>query len=276
MRTNTIAGLLATARHKLPGETAALDARLLMQAATGFTHTEVVAEPDAVLTATQMTTFEAYILRRYNHEPVSRILGGREFYGRQFKVTPDVLDPRPDTECVVELALSQVKCGRFIDLGTGSGAIAITLCSENKDLSGVATDISASALTVARENAQALATLDRLDFRCSTWFAGIEDRFDLIVSNPPYIREDAELPPDVKNFDPHLALFGGADGLDAYRAIAVQSASYLTLSGALVVEVGHEQAPEVVEIFVRNNFKLTAETIDISGYTRGLAFQVRT
>ena len=272
MKTRTVATLLAEARRKLECHTAALDVRLLLQAATGINHAELIANPHHELTLSQFQNFEAYINRRAAHEPVSRILGNREFYGRNFKVTREVLDPRADTECVVELALAQVKSGRFIDLGTGSGAIAITLCAENSLLSGIAADISGDALAVAKANAAANGISSQLSFHHGTWLEGMTQRFDLIISNPPYIRQDAQLPPDVKNFDPHLALFGGADGLDAYRAIAAQSASHLTLTGVIVVEIGHEQAEFVTELFAAQGFKITAHAIDIAGYIRGLAF----
>lgn len=278
MRAEKLSTVLAEARHKLEStgiETAALDARLLLQAATRLTHADVVAEPQRELSAEQKKIFEQVITRRMVHEPVSRILGGREFYGREFKVTPAVLDPRADTECVVELALKLVKQGRFVDLGTGSGAIAITLCAENKNLSGIATDISDDALLVAKANAQNLSVEDRLQFHKGAWLDGLSGPFDLIISNPPYIREDAKLPPDVANYDPHVALFGGADGLQAYRTIAQQSAPHLAESAYLIVELGFDQSQAVTEIFFEHDFVVSSKAIDIAGYIRGLAFTKR-
>ena len=271
----TIDALLHVARARLgQSSSAALDARLLLEAATGITHAEIIAEPYLQLSEQQMQTFNAFITRRMAHEPVSRILGTREFYGRSFIVTDAVLDPRADTECVIELALKLVKQGRFIDLGTGSGAIAITLCAENHELSGVASDLSAPALSVAKANAENLGIVERLDFHHGAWLEGVTERFDLIISNPPYIRDDANLPPDVARFDPHLALFGGADGLQSYCAIAQQSRRCLNANGLVVVEIGHQQAHAVSEIFVEHGFKYIDEAIDIAGYTRGLAFQL--
>ena len=278
MNNNRLSTVLAEARLKLESigiETAALDARLLLQAATGLTHADVVAESQREISPEHIKIFEQFITRRMLHEPVSRILGTREFYGREFMVTPAVLDPRADTECVVELALKLTKQGRFVDLGTGSGAIAITLCAENKNLSGVATDISADALLVAEANAKNLNVTDRLQFHQGVWFDGWSGSFDLIISNPPYIREDAKLPHDVANYDPHLALFGGADGLQAYRAIALQSGPHLAESAHLVVELGFDQAQAVTEIFSAHGFVVNGKAIDIAGYIRGLAFMKR-
>ena len=253
----------------------ALDVRLLLQAAAGLTHENIIAEPMRHVTADAAATFNAFIARRLAHEPVSRILGRREFYGREYQITPDVLDPRPDTEVVVELALDNVKGGRFIDLGTGSGAIAITLCAEAAGLSGVATDISGAALAVARGNAQRLGMSDRIIFHQGPWFDGVEGLFDLIISNPPYIRASEILAADVANFDPHLALFGGEDGLAAYREIAKQSTARLAAEGIVVVEVGHEQSSEVERLFETHGFKLADQALDLAEHVRALAFKHR-
>jgi release factor glutamine methyltransferase len=278
VRTDSLSTALAEARRKLGNtdtETAALDARLLLQAATSLTHAQIIAEPQWELLPEQIKTFEQFITRRMAHEPVSRILGKREFYGREFIVTPEVLDPRADTECVVELALKLTREGRFVDLGTGSGAIAVTLCAENKNLSGIATDISSAALEVAKANAHILVVADRLQFHQAAWFEGLSGSFDLIISNPPYIKDDAKLPPDVASYDPHVALFGGADGLQAYRAIAQQCGPYLSENAHVVVELGFDQASSVAEIFAAHDFSVTSKAIDIAGFIRGLAFAKR-
>ena len=204
---------------------------------------------------------------------MSRILGRREFYGREYQITPDVLDPRPDTEAVVELALNCKKRGRFIDLGTGSGAIAITICAEAAELSGIATDISGAALAVARGNAQRLGAGDKLTFHQGSWFEGVDGLFDLIISNPPYIPAKDILPPDVANFDPHLALFAGEDGLAAYREIAGQSAASLASDGIVVLEIGHDQSSEVKRLFETQGFKLVDQALDLAGHMRALAFK---
>ena len=271
-----IEALLAEGRRLLQRQgtfSVALDVRLLLQAATGLSHEDIIAEPAREVSEEAATIFNAFIARRLAHEPVSRILGRREFYGREFQITPDVLDPRADTEVVAELALNYKKRGRFIDLGTGSGAIAITLCTEAAELSGIATDISGAALAVARGNAQRLGVGDKLTFHQGPWFDGVDGLFDLIISNPPYIPAKDILPPDVANFDPHLALFAGEDGLAAYREIAGQSAASLASDGIVVLEIGHDQSSEVKRLFETQGFKLVDQALDLAGHMRALAFK---
>ena len=252
-----------------------LDVRLLLQAATGLTHEDIVAEPQREVSADATATFDIFIARRLAQEPVSRILGRREFYGREFLITPDVLDPRPDTEVVVELALKHVRRGSFVDLGTGSGAIAVTLCAEAAELNGIASDISNAALDVARNNARRLGVSERLGFHQGSWFDRVEGKFDLIISNPPYVKSQESLPPDVANYDPHVALFAGDDGLVAYREIARQSATHLSPHGFVILEIGHDQSTEVEQLFETQGFKLVDKAQDLGGHIRGLAFNVR-
>ncbi len=251
----------------------ALDVRLLLQAAAGLSHEEIIAHPAQDISREAESIFYASIARRSAHEPVSRILGRREFYGREYIITPDVLDPRPDTEVVVELALTHVKHGRFVDLGTGSGAIAITLCGEADQLIGIATDVSAAALQVARTNAQRLGVSDRLSFHKNTWFVGLTGAFDLIISNPPYIATHETLSPDVANYDPHIALFAGEDGLLAYREIARQASAHLSGHGVVIVEIGAGQITAVKSLFESHGLKLFDQAMDLAGHARALAFK---
>ena len=238
-----LASLLAAATARLKaagGDTPTLDARLLLQAAAGLTREDLIRGPDRMLTAEELARFESFMVRRERHEPVSRILGEREFYGRAFRVTPDTLDPRPDTETLIEAALSLIPKGaRLLDLGTGTGAIAITLLAERPDASGIATDLSPAALAVARDNAVRLGVADRLELVEGSWFAPVTGVFDIILSNPPYIPavDIAALSPDVRNFDPTLALSGGTDGLDPYRTIASGAAAHLGAIGHVLVEI---------------------------------------
>ena len=265
--------LLREARAKLGNKfSAVLDARLLLQAATGLTHADIAANPERDLNGDALAKFNVFVERRLAHEPVSRILGWREFYGRRFTVTPDVLDPRPDTEVVVEEALERMTAGKFLDLGTGSGAIAVTLCTENKSLSGVATDVSPRALAVAKTNALELGVQDRLNFVNSNWFAEINERFELIISNPPYIRAGTTLMADVAKYDPGLALFGGRDGLDAYRAISAGAPKYLKANGLVIVEIGWDQAEDVTQIFELRGFSRQIARPDLGGHVRALGF----
>lgn len=272
--------LLLTARRALEGKanpTPMLDARLLLQHAAGLSREALIADPDLEIPAAAAARFHEFMSRRLAGEPVSRILGKREFYGRRFKVTPATLDPRPDTETLIEAALSfmpiDAPC-RIIDLGTGTGAIGVTLLAERPRASAVMTDISAEALAVARENAGLHGVAARSSFTQGSWFAGIHDRFDLILSNPPYIPKSilATLSPEVRDFDPRIALDGGQDGLDPYRKIAAGAPSFLTPQGRVIVEIGEGQAPEIEGIFQAQGGLPEGRWSDLAGHIRCLGF----
>ncbi|MFA5957722.1 peptide chain release factor N(5)-glutamine methyltransferase [Hyphomicrobium sp.] len=220
--------------------------------------------------------------RRAAHEPVSRILGHREFYGRDFIVTPDVLDPRPDTEAVVEAALGLIKSRglsqrplSIVDVGTGSGILIVTLLAELPNARGVGTDVSQAALEVARRNAASLGVKDRVHFVATSGLDGCAGPFDLVISNPPYIStgEIDELERDVKDFDPLLALDGGADGLCVYRKIA-QNIVELQRPLMVVLEVGSTQAEAVIEIFSSAGGQLIGRHKDLGGHTRAVALEI--
>jgi release factor glutamine methyltransferase len=278
MPPDRLASLLAaaTARLKAAGsDTPVLDARLLLQAAGGMTREELILGPDRALTEEQLARYERFIARREQHEPVSRILGTREFYGRTFRVTPATLDPRPDTETLIDAALPMMPQGaRILDLGTGTGAIAVTLLAERPDASGIATDLSPEALAVAQANAEANGVAQRLGFAQGSWFEPVSGLFDMILSNPPYIPESEieGLSADVRNFDPRLALLGGNDGLDPYRVIASRSAAHLAAGGHVLVEIGAGQAEDVTAIFGARGFMLHGQYQDLGGHVRCLAF----
>jgi len=266
----------ASARLRAAGcETPDLDARLLFQAATGLSREDLILAPHHVIATAQQARFEGFLQRREAREPVSRILGEREFYGRPFRVTPDVLDPRPDTETLVDAALALMgERAQILDLGTGTGAIAVTLLAERPDSSGMAVDVSEAALAVARENAARLGVADRLTLVAGNWFSPVSGRFDIIASNPPYIPADeiAGLSPDVRNFDPALALLGGEDGLDPYRLIAAAAAAHLKPAGHVLVEIGAGQGPAIGQIFAGHGFALRAAHADLGGHVRCLDF----
>ena len=277
----SISTLLNAARKALYEadiELSALDTRLLLQAACGLSHEEIVAEPGMLLSPKQEVVFKDFVRRRLAHEPVSRILGSREFYGRFFHVTPAVLDPRADTETLIELALELVsdQVSRMLDIGTGSGAIAVTLLAERPQLSGMAVDLSVDALHVAKQNALANGVSGRLQFHHGAWFTGLVEKFDLIVSNPPYIPHGdiAGLSVEVKDHDPHLALDGGPDGLFAYRAIASGAASFLNRKALMIVEIGAGQAEDVGAIFAQHGFHSAGQKRDLGGHMRALAFRL--
>jgi release factor glutamine methyltransferase len=279
MPPDSIASALLAARRMLArtSETAALDARLLLQAAANVSHEDIVAAPERRLTAEALAQFEAFVTRRLAHEPVSRILGSRDFYGRSFRLTPDVLDPRPDTETLIDAALALIgPQSRLLDLGTGSGIIAVTLLAERSGATGLATDLSAATLAVARSNAERHGVLPRLELRQGSWFTPVTGGFDLILSNPPYIPESdiAGLAADVRDFDPRAALSGGPDGLEAYRAIARQAAAHLNPAGLVLVEIGAGQADDVSSLFAAAGFHNVERFQDLGGHVRCLSFKL--
>lgn len=237
-----------------------IDARLLLEAATGASRTDILTDPYRALTPEQSAGLDAFVERRLRREPVSRILGKKGFWKIMLNVTPDVLSPRADTEAlldVVLLAFPPQRAFEMIDLGTGSGAILLATLAERAGARGVGTDISSEALAVARENAANLDLNGRATFLRTEWAAGFADAsFDLVVSNPPYIPSGdiAGLDPEVREHDPHLALDGGPDGLQAYRDLAPEIARILRPDGVFAVEIGWDQGPQVKALFEAAGF----------------------
>jgi release factor glutamine methyltransferase len=230
---------------------AAGDARALLAEAMGVARDRLTLHLGDEMGGGATARFEAMLARRAGREPVARILGRRLFWGRDFTVTPDVLDPRPETECLIAAALEGAAPARLLDLGTGTGCIAVTLLAEWSGAQGVASDLSPAALAVARANAARHGVAGRLDLVESDWFAKIDGRFDLVVSNPPYIAEAemAGLAPEVRGHDPHMALGDGGDGLSAYRALADGARAHLVPGGRVLVEIGWRQGAAVAGIF---------------------------
>ena len=256
------------------------DARHLISGVLGLTLTEMVTEARRVIDETELTAIDAAVSRRKAHEPVYRILGAREFYGLDFMLSPETLEPRPDTEILVERSLAFLTAAagkgpvRFADLGTGTGAIAISLLRHCDAATAVATDIAEGALETARANALINGVADRFEPLKSAWFSSISERFDMIVSNPPYIgsAEIAKLAPEVRMFDPLEALDGGIDGLDAYRAIAAGAADHLKDDGVVALEIGFDQKAEVIAVFERNGFTFVDAARDLGGNDRVVVF----
>ena len=245
-------------------------ARALLAHALGMTPDRIIIEHDREVSEEEMAAYEALIHRRLEHEPVSRIIGRRMFWGRNFKIGPDVLDPRPETEIIVADALEGERPARLLDLGTGSGILAVTLLAEWPETEGLATDFSPLALDMARANAEALGVAERLAFAEANWFDGVEGLFDLIVSNPPYIAADemAGLAREVRDFDPEMALTPGGDGLDAYRAILDGVAGHLTPGGRLMVEIGPTQGAAVTALFEAAGLEQVGVLPDLDGRAR--------
>ena len=214
----------------------------------------LIAHSDDSLAAPYKMMFDACVRRRAKHEPFQYIVGRQEFYGLDFDVTPDVLIPRPETEILVEKAidlLSHIDTPRFYDLGVGSGCISVSIVHSIKTASGVGVDISGKALFVATRNAETNNVADRLTLRQGDLFDGLNERFHMIVSNPPYIpaAELAALQPEVRDFEPHTALSGGDDGLDIIRRIVTGAPEFLETQGYLLLEIGFDQAGTVVDLF---------------------------
>lgn len=250
----TVAEALRAGAARLSGagiDGAARDARLLLASAMGVDPARISLMTEDKLTETQAASFNWMLESRIARQPVAQIIGHRQFWGRDFIVTSDVLDPRPETETLIAAALDAPAPKRILDLGTGSGILALTLLAEWPDAKAVAVDVSEAALSVAARNADRLGVANRVTFHHGSWFDGLEGQFDLIVSNPPYITsaEMTALSPEVRNWEPHLALEAGPDGLEAYRAIAAGLDTYLTPGGQALLEHGVGQGPALRDLF---------------------------
>jgi release factor glutamine methyltransferase len=271
-----------TARFRMHAiDSAELDARILVGAALALDLTGVIAAANRLVTAAEAVRLEDFARRRLKGEPVARILGAKEFWGLPLQLSAATLVPRPDTETVVELALEMLAAAppmdhrlRIADIGTGSGAILLALLSELPDAYGLGTDISAAALQTAKSNAARLGFAARADFVACDYAAALSGPFDLIVSNPPYVRsaEIMDLATEVRDHDPHRALDGGKDGLDAYRALVPEAARLLAFQGALVVEVGHDQSGELEGLMAAAGLTLERPPkADLAGIRRAVA-----
>ncbi|WP_417261515.1 peptide chain release factor N(5)-glutamine methyltransferase [Celeribacter sp.] len=249
------------------------DARLLMAHVLGMEPGRLTLVMPDEISVDHKVAFETAIERRLSREPVSHILGHREFYGRRFLVSSDVLDPRPETEILISEALSKPFTS-VLDLGTGSGAILLTLLAEQVLAKGLATDLSEAALTVAKRNAEALGLATRARFQQADWWVGIEGQFDLIVSNPPYIAADemAGLSPELAH-EPRMALTDEADGLMCYRAIAAGARAHLAPRGRIMVEIGPTQGAMVSDLFLAQGLKAVRVIADLDGRDRVVVAQ---
>jgi release factor glutamine methyltransferase len=269
-----------TARLKTNNiESTELDVRILVGAVLGLDLTGMIAAAKRILSADEAERLEGFAQRRMADEPVARIIGLKEFWGLPLRLSSETLVPRPDTETVVEAALEFLRAEsicdhslRIADLGTGSGAILLALLSELPNAFGIGTDISVAALRTAHDNARHLGLASRAAFVACDYASALSGPFDLIVSNPPYIRsaDIASLGIEVRDHDPRLALDGGADGLDAYRLIAPQSARLLAPGGAIVLEVGHNQSDEVGSLIWAAGLTLFASKSDLAGVRRAV------
>jgi release factor glutamine methyltransferase len=272
------------ARFRAAGlDTPDLDARILIGHALGLDHAALAAAATRGLGTDEASAIAALANRRLAGEPVARILGYKEFWSLPLRVDAATLVPRPETETVVEAALAAIDAGgprsrtlRIADLGTGSGALILALLSELPNALGIGTDTSTMALAVALDNARRLASTGARFVACDM-AAALRGPFDVIVSNPPYIASGdiAMLAPDVRDFDPHLALDGGTDGLDFYRAIAAAAPMLLAPGGVLVVELGIGQAEPVAHLFAAVGLAPSPPHPDLNGTLRALVARKR-
>lgn len=276
--------LMASSRARLRTahiDTPDLDARLLVEWATGATQLDLISWPEKLIDEDKVALLIEAIGRRIAGEPVHRIIGMREFYGLPFRLSPETLEPRPDTEALVDLVSPYiekliVQHGRatLLDMGTGTGAIAISLLHTFEKLNAVGLDVADGALAMARINAAANGVSERFAALKSDWFANVSGKFHLIVSNPPYIpsRDIEELTREVREHDPMAALDGGDDGLNFYRALAREAHAYLHECGIVAVEIGAGQFDDVRVIFERADFHLANSANDLGGHRRAMVF----
>jgi release factor glutamine methyltransferase len=253
------------------------DAGITLSAASGVARLALIVAPQEPL-GSAASRVEEFAARRAAGEPLSRIVGKREFWGLELAISPEVLDPRPETETIVEASLGRLgdrraEALRVLDLGVGSGALLCALLAEFANARGVGVDISAGAAEVARRNTEACGLAGRAEIRVGDWTKGLEGPFDLIVSNPPYVRSAdlLRLPREVVNFDPRLALDGGIDGLDAYRRILPEARDLLSGGAWVMVEIGAGQAADVLAIAEQCGLVDAAISKDLAGLDRVVA-----
>ncbi len=250
-------------------EDAPRDARRLLAHALGLAPDRLTLHLQDEVAAAARAAFEAAVTARVARQPGAQITGERLFWGRSFRVTRDTLDPRPETEILVAEALSQ-PFTRVLDLGTGTGCILLSLLADRPEATGLGADLSPAALEVAKDNAGRLSVADRADFVLSDWFDAVSGQFDLIVSNPPYIAADEmpSLSPDVRNWEPELALTPGGDGLIAYRRITAGMGAHLAPAGRVIVEIGPSQGAAVAAMFARAGLQAVRILPDLDGRDR--------
>ena len=253
-------------------ESAARDARVLTAYALEVPISDLSLKINDKVSANIISKLEKLILRRINREPISKILGRREFWGRTFSINKNVLDPRGDTETLIDYVIEKpVK--KVLELGTGSGVIAVTLACAWKEVQVTAVDISEDALLLAQINAEKFNVENKIQFLKSDWFENVEGIFDMIISNPPYIGwvEQNKISAEVKKYDPEIALFAGYDGFDAYKKIIPSLSKFLNKDGLVVLEIGATQSSKVKDIMNSSGFFGIEIIKDLSGKERAVA-----
>ncbi|HLI11020.1 MAG TPA: peptide chain release factor N(5)-glutamine methyltransferase [Alphaproteobacteria bacterium] len=275
----TVAAALAEAVPQLQAAAVPqprLEVRLLLSHATRLSAEAIIGHPERALDADEAASFAALLARRRRREPLAQILGRREFWSLSFKVTRDTLSPRPESETLVEAALAGIPDRgaplAVLDLGAGTGCLLLALLSELPRARGIAVERSLAACRVAHENAEALGLAERSHFIVGDWGEAIAARFDLVVANPPYIPAALieGLEPEIARFEPRLALSGGADGLESYRALAVALPRLLAPAGRAVIELGQGQGDAVTGIFAESGLQPLGRRLDLAGIERCL------
>lgn len=273
----TVHAALTESRHLLKAaeiSTYHLDSRILLEYSTGKSRETIAGHPEIELTIEETQLFFTLIKRRAAYEPIAHLIGKREFWGREFKVTHNTLDPRPDSETLIEQALKLFPDKnaplRILDLGTGTGCLLLTLLKEYPFAKGIGVDIHFPALKVAQENTLNLGLEKRVQFILQCWAAGIKGCFDLIISNPPYITSAdlALLQPEVSLYEPHIALEGGIDGLDCYRMIAPSLSPLLSDEGYAILEFGCGQETDISTILMTHQMQPILYSSDLGGIIR--------
>ncbi len=272
----TLISVWQSARDRLIAagvDTPVLDARLLLEAGAGVGRLDIVADPRRALSEEEVAAVRALVDRRASREPLSHILGKKAFWTLDLQVSPAVLTPRPETEFLVDVALkalSPTLPSRILDLGVGSGAVLLSVLAERDLASGIGLDVSADALVVAHANAEMLKLANRAEFRLGDWTTDFAEQFDVVLANPPYVPSidiDA-LAPEVSKHEPRIALDGGPDGLDAYRAIVPRLCDWVKPGGGFAFEVGKGQARAVEALVTAAGYEVLPARADLAGVPR--------
>jgi len=259
-------------------ETPELDARIILKEVLSLDDKDLILKESLDISNEMIEKIIAIESRRLNGEPISKIFKKRDFYNSTFLISNDVLDPRPETELIVEIANNYIdknEVKNILDLGTGSGCILLSILKENKMINGLGIDLSKDAISIAKQNSKKLKLESQSNFLISNWMSSLNYKYDLVVSNPPYIASEdiKKLSKSVKIYDPILSLDGGDDGLNSYRLIASDLKRVVSKNALIIIEIGYNQSLQVIEIFKKNNFKLMKKYNDINGLDRVLTFQ---
>ena len=259
-------------------ETPELDARIILKEVLSLDDKDLILKESLDIPNELIEKIIAIESRRLNGEPISKIFKKRDFYNSTFLISNDVLDPRPETELIVEIAnnfIDKNEVQNILDLGTGSGCILLSILKENKMINGLGIDLSKDAISIAKQNSKKLNLETQSNFLISNWMSSVNYKYDLVVSNPPYIASEdiKKLSKSVKIYDPILSLDGGDDGLNSYRLIASDLKRVVSKNALIIIEIGYNQSLQVIEIFKKNNFKLMKKYNDINGLDRVLTFQ---